>query len=257
MRLLINADDFGWDDETVDATIECFERGGLTSATIMASMPAAERACAYARAHPEFSFGVHLTFVGDGIERSLSQPGAIPDLADDRGVFLASQKTRLRALARRIDEAEIEREAIAQLDKVRGLGVPISHVDSHGHMHKFRPFRRTIARILPRYGIVRVRSVQDVYFRRPIKSPNYWLGPHWKREIARLFRTTEHLYLPRSACEADWVRQLAALRLDGTLEVGLHPGRAEDWREEERVGAVALGAAARDAKIALVTWNDV
>ena len=38
MQLIVNADDFGLSDDTADATIECFERGALTSATIMPAM---------------------------------------------------------------------------------------------------------------------------------------------------------------------------------------------------------------------------
>jgi predicted glycoside hydrolase/deacetylase ChbG (UPF0249 family) len=37
LRIILNADDFGASDEAVRATVECFERGGLTSATIMAA----------------------------------------------------------------------------------------------------------------------------------------------------------------------------------------------------------------------------
>ena len=40
LQLVVNADDFGQSDDTVDATIECFEAGALTSATLMAGMPA-------------------------------------------------------------------------------------------------------------------------------------------------------------------------------------------------------------------------
>ena len=44
LQLIVNADDFGQSDDTVDATIECFEAGALTSATLMPGMPASERA---------------------------------------------------------------------------------------------------------------------------------------------------------------------------------------------------------------------
>ena len=50
MRLVLNADDFGYSDDTEEATNECFECSALTSATIMPAMPAAARAIAFARA---------------------------------------------------------------------------------------------------------------------------------------------------------------------------------------------------------------
>jgi predicted glycoside hydrolase/deacetylase ChbG (UPF0249 family) len=61
LQLIVNADDFGQSDETVEATIECFESGALTSASVMPGMPATERAVEFARTRPELGFGVHLT----------------------------------------------------------------------------------------------------------------------------------------------------------------------------------------------------
>ena len=65
LRLILNADDFGYDDDTVEATIECFRASALTSATIMLGMPATPGALEFARENPELDFGVHLVFTGD------------------------------------------------------------------------------------------------------------------------------------------------------------------------------------------------
>jgi hypothetical protein len=39
MKIITNVDDFGYSDDTVAATIECFEKGAPISATIMSKMP--------------------------------------------------------------------------------------------------------------------------------------------------------------------------------------------------------------------------
>ena len=80
MRILTNADDFGYDSDTVSATVECFSLGALTSATIMPKMPATEQAIAFAIKHPQYSFGLHLTFVCDTVEAPLSPPHKVPAL---------------------------------------------------------------------------------------------------------------------------------------------------------------------------------
>jgi predicted glycoside hydrolase/deacetylase ChbG (UPF0249 family) len=185
VKIIVNADDFGWDDETVDATIACFEAGALTSATIMATMPAAERAAEYAKRNPRFSFGVHLTYVGDGIEPALTPGPELPTLARADGIFLPSQKTRLRALFRQVDAKQVERETIAQLDKIKSLGVPISHVDSHGHMHKFHAFRTTLAKVRhhqgpQRAGCLLAKTLQesDVLARRALEARGGFALPH-------------------------------------------------------------------------------
>ncbi|MGH3103684.1 MAG: carbohydrate deacetylase [Gaiellaceae bacterium] len=260
MLIVLNADDFGASEETVRATIECFERGALTSATIMPSMPATEAALAFARAHPEHSFGVHLTFVTDGLERPLADPAGLDRLLGADGRFLPTGEVRRRALLRRIPVAQIERELEAQLAFLRDRGVPISHVDSHRHVHKLAPFREALARVLPRFGIRRVRNVQDVWLRRPLRSPTYWVGPAWRRALMRRFATTEHFYMPTSARDTGWEERLlaAARTLPGSsLEVGVHPGFEEEWRSDERLSVQRLARRALDEGHRLGPWTEV
>src|SRR5690348_1454589 len=110
MKIVLNADDFGYDADTVRATIDCFEQGALSSASIMANMPETRAAIDYARSHPHFGFGVHLTYVSTGTERALSDPKTIPALCDDTGTLFPYSVVRLRATRGQIPEDQIERE---------------------------------------------------------------------------------------------------------------------------------------------------
>jgi len=255
MRLILHADDFGSSSDTVRATVECFEQEILTSASIMPRMPATDQAIEFARAHPELDFGVHLTFVGDDEERPLLPPGEIPALATPSGRFRRTRDLRVRALLRRLPVDQIERELARQLDAVRTEGIEITHVDSHRHMHKLPSFAEALRRVLPRFGIRRVRAVQDVYLGRPLTSPTYWLGSRWQRSLAGSFVTTDHFYMPTSTSDEGWEQPLLAIarRLDGaTLEVGVHPGRPE-----ERSALVRFAALARDEGHDFIAWKDV
>ncbi len=260
MKIVLNADDFGLSSDTVRATVECFESGCLTSASIMAGMPATGEAVSFALEHPQYSYGVHLTFVGDGEERPVAGAEAVPDLVDERGRFPRTNTVRLRALMRRLPAAQLDREIDAQISAIRDLGVPVSHVDSHRHLHKYAPFRAALARVLPRFGIERVRNVQDLYLRRPLGSPTYWLGGVWRRGLMRTFTTTSHFYMATSAGDADWSPLLARLEpvgADTTLEVGAHPGYAESWRDGERRALAAFAAEAGARGHTLVSWLGV
>ncbi len=262
VRIILNADDFGFDDETTKSTIECFEQGGLTSATIMANMRATDAAVAFARAHPEFSFGAHLTFTSDGVEYPVLPRSRIPDITGENGQFLPALVFRGGALRNRFPDAQLDAELEAQLGKLRDMGVPLSHVDSHGHVHKYGQLRRAIRRVLPRFGIRRVRTVQDLFLRRPLKSPAYWLGPFWRRAIRSEFLTTPHFYMPTTAWDRDWT-QPALARIEATVpataivEVGVHPGVTEAWRDVERVECVSFGKVARERGHVMTTWNEV
>jgi hypothetical protein len=242
----------------VRATIECFERGGLTSATIMPGMPAAAEALEYARTRPDRSFGVHLTFVRVGSERPLADPRAIPDLLGPDGRFLPTGTVRKRALVHRLPVDQIERELEAQIARVRDAGVPVSHVDSHNHIHKLGPFPGALRRVLPRFGITRVRNVQDVYLTRPLRSATYWLGPVWRRALVRGFATTDHLYMPAESPCRDWPEPLLrrAQELAGTLEIGVHPG-VTGWQAAEGEAARRLAGAAVERGHRLISWNEV
>ena len=256
MRIVLHADDFGASADTVRATIECFEQGALTSASVMPAMPATAEAVEFARAHPGLDIGVHLTFVGEGDERPLSPPDEIAGLVDESGRFLATRAIRLRALARRLPVDQIAREMTAQISAVRDQGVEISHVDSHRHVHKLPSFREALVRVLPAFGIERVRAVQGVYLRKPRKSPTYWLGGRWQKALARTFTTTDHMYMPTSAGDVAWEQPLAEIArgLDGTLEVGVHPGYG-DWRDGERTSVLAFAELARRDGHELVSWK--
>jgi chitin disaccharide deacetylase len=259
VRIVVNADDFGASAETVAATIVAFEEGALTSATIMPTMPAAAEALAYARDRTDGSFGVHLTFVGNGEERCAADPAAVPGLVDEAGRFLPATPVRLRALVRRVPVAEIEHEIAAQLALVRDAGVEISHVDSHRHLHKLAPFRTALERVLPRFGIERVRTVQDVYLSRPLLRATYWVGSVWRRPLRRAFRTTDHFYMPASTGDLGWADELlcrAGELAGATLEVGVHPG-PDGWREDERRSAARLAAGARALGHELVSWRQI
>lgn len=256
MRIVLHADDFGASADTVRATVECFEQGALTSVSIMPAMPATADAIAFAKAHPELDVGVHLTFVGEGDERPLSVREEIPGLVDEEGRFLATRTVRLRALAHRLPVEQIEREIAAQIAAVRNEGVEITHVDSHRHVHKLPSFREALVQALPAFGIRRVRAVQDVYLRKPRKSPTYWLGARWQKGLAQAFTTTDHMYMPTSAGDVGWEEPLAEIArgLDGTLEVGVHPGYG-DWRDGERTSVLAFAELALGDGHELVPWK--
>ena len=259
-RLVLNADDFGASADTVQATIDCFDRAALTSATIMPRAPATAEAIAFARERPDLSFGVHLTLVRDEDNRCVSEPGRLRGLVDEEGRFLSTSTFRAQALLRRLPSAALELEIAAQIAYVQGKGVPVSHVDSHRHVHKLPVVQEALARALQGFGIRRVRAVQDIYLRRPTLSPTYWVGARWGRMLTSRFTTTAHFYMPTSAGDTDWHAPLLAVAQglgSESLEVGVHPGDQEEWRVSERDSTLAFAAAARERGHSLVSWADV
>jgi predicted glycoside hydrolase/deacetylase ChbG (UPF0249 family) len=258
MKVIRHADDFGYDSDTVGSTIDCFRRGLLTSASIMANMPATPQAVEFAKSHPEFSFGAHLVFVDGEHERPLCDPSQIPSLTDAAGKFLPTNTLRKKALLGNLRVEEIARETTAQLSLLRDYGVDLSHVDSHGHLHKFGPMREALALVLPKFGIRRVRAVQNVFFRPLVWSATYWMGFYWGRAIRRRWKTTEFFYMIPGSETRDWLNRMdALLAAPGTMEVGFHPGTVEPWRLQEVRAAEQFTETCRARLIQWATWKDV
>ena len=258
--IIINADDFGYDENTALATIACFAADSLTSATIMPNMPATEMALKFARDNPEHSYGVHLTFVSDTVERPVANPALIPMLVQENGLFRPSNQVRLMALLGVLPVDQIRIETIAQIERILDSGVTISHIDSHGHLHKFKPFVQTLAEILPRYGLSRVRNVQNQYTTLPLISPTFWFGSFWRRRIMTNFCTTPHFFMGAGSGDLSWVTTILDREICGPLEVGVHPGHPthpENWRNFEREACLLLATEARKRGISLIGWKDV
>ena len=259
-EIILHADDFGHDTDSTLATIKCFKAGALTSATIMPNMPATDMAIEFARENPQYSYGVHLTFVRDTFESALATPSLIPALANEDGAFGPSNQLRLKAFLGLLPVNQISIEIAAQIEKVIHSGVAVSHVDSHGHLHKFKPFVQALKETLPKYGLLAVRNVQNQYTHKPLKSPTYWLGPFWRRRIMKNFVTTPHFFMGTSLKDSNWIGTILDRQLEGILEVGFHPGSSfhpETWRNDERENCLMFAAEARKREIKFINWNDV
>ncbi|HEX4650192.1 MAG TPA: ChbG/HpnK family deacetylase [Granulicella sp.] len=156
-RLILNADDFGLTHGVNRAIRELHQAGALTSATLMATGAAFDDAVAIARAHPTLGVGLHVVLT-DGLP--VSRPASIPTLLGPDGKHLRpSLLDFLQALLRgKISETEIEREALAQLQKLQRAGIPVTHLDTHKHTHLFPQVTRPLLRIAETNAIPAIRN---------------------------------------------------------------------------------------------------
>jgi chitin disaccharide deacetylase len=265
MNIILNADDFGYSEDTVEATIELFGQRALSSASIMPKMPATELAVRFVRQHPEFSFGIHLTFITDSVERPVTNAAELPSLTTQLGTFRRTNDIRLRALLGFLSEDEIVAELNAQIRLIVDWGVNVSHVDSHKHVHKLGLFQNALRRALPIFNIKCVRNVQNIYLKRAYASPTYWLGKFVARSLSNTFVTTDAFFMPTGAELGPGWPQLLLARLSAleklsgcrTLEIGLHPGFHEEWRREEHDVARRLSQDLVTAGHRLISWHQL
>ena len=156
-RLIINADDFGLTPGINRAIAQLHEAGALTSATLMATGSAFDDAVAIAHAHPTLGIGCHIVLT-DGIP--VSPPQSIPTLLGADGkTFRPSLIDFVQALIRgTISEDDIEREALAQIQKLQRAGINLTHIDTHKHTHLFPAVSRPLLRLAHQYSIGAIRN---------------------------------------------------------------------------------------------------
>ncbi len=127
--LIINADDFGMCHAANGAVADLFEKGGITSATIMTPCCWAKEAGKWAAAHPEYAVGVHLTFTSEwgNYRWSPVAQGDTGSLRDGEGFMYYESD----AFEKNCHIEQVEKEIRAQLERFKSFGVNPSHIDNH------------------------------------------------------------------------------------------------------------------------------
>lgn len=240
--IIINADDFGRHVEINRAVEEGLVHGCLRSATVMPGGAAFAGAIDIARRHEELGLGVHFTLV-DG--HPILPPEEIPSLVGSEGDFLPDHTALLkRYLKGGVNLEEVQRELAAQLQKIEATGIPISHVDSHQHMHTLPGIIDIVLDLAARAGIRAVRTPRTPLFAGAFGGLGQLVGRLGLSTLARLAACKAHrrgLLTPdnfagivagEAVSEGELLHLIAHLP-QGTTEVMMHPGMKNDVLQED------------------------
>jgi predicted glycoside hydrolase/deacetylase ChbG (UPF0249 family) len=224
--LIVHADDFGETVEITRGICAAIEDGAVTSTSIMANMPGT--ADALTRVAPlaeRASFGVHLNLC-EGIPLT---PGRT--LVNAAGEFHRKRELLVRSITGRLSVRELEAEISAQIAVIHDSGIRISHIDGHKHLHQLPIVSTAVARVLPRFGISRVRITRVRRFRGNMRAATLvreafaWrAGAAFRR--AHLCSPARVLDIQAIMKEANPQQAAALLRDAGVVEVFCHPGTA-------------------------------
>ena len=158
-RLIVNADDFGLTSGVNRAIIEGHMRGAITSATLMANMPAFDAAVRLAKEHPSLGVGLHINITQG---RPVAEASRVASLLNDAGEFWGTSGAILkRMLAGRLKIEEVVVELRAQIEKALKAGLRLTHVDSHKHTHALPQICEAIVSTIKEYGINAVRAPRE------------------------------------------------------------------------------------------------
>jgi predicted glycoside hydrolase/deacetylase ChbG (UPF0249 family) len=178
--LVVNADDLGLCEAVNLGVAEAFDRGVVTSASLLSTGEAFAQAVELARARPELDIGVHLALTSGPIAgrepgagapgmKPVSDPAVVPSLVDSGGTLLGTWRAFLiRYLRGGVRRQDVETELRAQIERVCQAGLRPSHLDSNQHLHVLPGVLPIVARVAADYGIGAVRWPHQRASRRPV-----------------------------------------------------------------------------------------
>ncbi|HEX9084382.1 MAG TPA: ChbG/HpnK family deacetylase [Gemmatimonadaceae bacterium] len=235
-RLIINADDFGISRGVNIGIIEAAEAGVVTSASIMVNLPGFADALDRALSCPALSLGLHLNLTAG---RPLTD---VPSLTRrSTGEFYALPVLVARASLGLLNEWDIARECLAQIDRMSAEGFPPTHLDSHRHVHAHPAISSAVITAAASRGVFQVR----------VPTEPLWLNARdWRATLkkagllacARLSSRTRAsdgairfvgLSLQGGSSFAKRLFALIPQLPAGTTELMTHPGYADDSLAEQ------------------------
>lgn len=163
MKLIINADDYGMDENRTRAIQECFKRGLITQTTIMVNMPWADRAVDAARQQGiSGKIGLHLNFT-EGVPLT-EDMRKCPIFCNAEGRYTGrwhNSKFRRFVMSSSARQAIVV-EARAQMEKYLTYGLPLLHLDSHHHSHTDYVVAKNVLPMAKNLGFKSVRLSRNL-----------------------------------------------------------------------------------------------
>ena len=151
--VILHVDDVGMSHASNLGAIQALEKGVANSWAIMMPCSWVPEIAEYLVHHPDVDSGVHLTMNSEWKPYRwgpVAGKNAVPGLTDPQGCLWQSSVQ----VAQKATADEVEREIRAQVDRAEGLGIPITHIDSHmGTLFARADFFERYARVGMEKGI--------------------------------------------------------------------------------------------------------
>jgi predicted glycoside hydrolase/deacetylase ChbG (UPF0249 family) len=218
IRVIVNADDLGISEGVNDAIFALMSERRVTSATLLANAPAVEQAARRLQEFPNCSFGVHLNLTEF---KPLTRNAALAPILAGQGEFAGNRIRGIR-ITSALRDAIVE-EWCAQIERLRALGVPLSHIDSHHHVHTIAALFLVLKRVQRLARIWKVRISMNLYSV-PHAAPALLLMKKqmWNCALRNVYPTHTTDVLADLPTFLEVARRLSARRR--TVELMVHPG---------------------------------
>ncbi len=225
-QLIITADDCGLSEGINQAAYDLYQRGLLTTATMMMNFSAIDHALRLFRQAPRLNLGVHL---------NLTDGYPLTDIPPQAGLTQADGRFQPRTVlfTRSVFPSDIwlqaaEAEMNAQVESfIQHMGYPPQHLTTHMHFHILPALRYIVLDLADHYAIQWVRAFETTSTVIPY---NFFV-----QQPAELFRPDNLKITPDYIASVQaWMNfqpdQLVKtmMGLNGLIELVVHPSLDED-----------------------------
>lgn len=146
MKIIINADDFGFSKSINNGIIDAYNEGLISSTTIMINMPYAEDAISKWKQNSSLGLGLHINLTqGKPISND------IKSLVDTSNTFYNHKKIENGEIIITYEDAY--KEIKAQIEKLLSYNIIIDHLDSHHFIHSNPSIRKALITLAQEYKL--------------------------------------------------------------------------------------------------------
>ncbi|HBF7900093.1 chitin disaccharide deacetylase [Clostridioides difficile] len=201
-KIIINADDFGYCEAVNYGIISAHNNGIVRSTSMMANMPGVEHGVGLLKENKTLNCGVHMTL-------SCGRPllSNLKAIVDKDGFFI---RRITDEIIEKMDCDEIYRELCAQIDRVKGLGIDISHLDSHHHIHTLVSLKPVIEKIVTKYNL-------------PIRG-----GFEYNLEYSKVVPLIDSFY-KENVSEEYFIKNIDEIMKYDVVDIMSHPAFLDDY----------------------------
>jgi predicted glycoside hydrolase/deacetylase ChbG (UPF0249 family) len=152
-NLILNADDFGWDEDATNGILNLIENNKIHNTTVLANHVQSADLLKLKKFQQNISIGLHTCInAGKSVHTSPSS------LTDDQCNFFSSKNLFIKSLRKEIEYTDVLHEIKMQYNFLREHNIIITHADSHQHIHQYPVLSGMITQALSETGITKVRN---------------------------------------------------------------------------------------------------
>lgn len=163
MKIIVNADDYGYSSSINSAISSSFSKGIISQTTIMVNMPAVEEAITISKQQGFFNrVGLHLNLTeGYPLTESIKNNEYF---TNSQGEFNASLTNcvKYRFYIPRKQKKCICEEINAQMKKYNDIGFSLLHLDSHHHIHNNISILFILLKLAKKHGFKSIRICRNM-----------------------------------------------------------------------------------------------